>query len=275
MEAIFELTDLTYRYLGSWPALEGITLSIRPKEKVAVLGANGCGKSTLLHILDGLLFAQEGSATAFGCPLTEGNLEDGDFAREFRRRVGLVFQNPDVQLFSPTVREEVAFGPLQLGLSQEEVARRVGRTLEMLGLSAIAERHPYELSEGEKKKVAIASVLACDPEVMLLDEPTAGLDPKTQAWVVDWLVEMNGRGKTIVTATHDLTIVPDTADRIYILGEDHTLLAEGRPDELLKDEALLIKANLAHFHVHRHGRVAHAHPHRHVEEHHHQHQTED
>lgn len=263
-DLVFEIENAGYSYGDKVCALQDINMQIFAGEKIAILGANGSGKSTLLHILNCLVFPSAGTVKAFGRFLTEDTLNGGEFSREFRRRVGLVFQNPDVQLFSPTVFDEIAFGPTQLDFSEEEVTRRVNDILKVLDMDKIAQRNPYNLSEGEKKKVAIASVLSCNPEVLLLDEPTAGLDPRTQAWIVDSIVELNQAGKTIVTATHDLSIVPEIADRVYILGENHQVLAEGEPNKLLIDEDLLLKANLAHFHVHRHGAVAHAHRHRHL-----------
>lgn len=271
-DLVFEIENISYLYADKIRALQNVSMRIFEGEKIAILGANGSGKSSLLHVLNCLVFPSAGTVKAFGHPLTEDNLNGEEFSREFRRRVGLVFQNPDVQLFSPTVFDEVAFGPIQLDLSHDEATRRVNDVLEALDIDKIAQRNPYNLSGGEKKKVAIASVLSCNPEVLLLDEPTAGLDPRTQAWVVDSIVELNRAGKTIITATHDLSIVSEIADRIYILGENHQVLAEGKPDKLLVDEELLIKANLAHFHVHRHGAVAHAHRHRHLtHEHEHRH----
>jgi cobalt/nickel transport system ATP-binding protein len=271
-DLIFEIKNVGYLYTDKVRALQGVSMKVFQGEKIAILGANGSGKSTLLHVLNCLVFPSVGTVKAFGHFLTEDSLNGEQFSREFRRRVGLVFQNPDVQLFSPTVFDEIAFGPTQLDFSEEEVTRRVNDILKVLDIDKIAQRNPYNLSEGEKKKVAIASVLSYNPEVLLLDEPTAGLDPRTQAWIVDSIVELNLAGKTIITATHDLSIVPEIADRIYILGENHQVIAEGESDKLLVDEELLIRANLAHFHVHRHGAVAHAHRHRHlIHEHEHNH----
>lgn len=267
---VFEVKDIVYKYADGSPALDGVSFRAKAGEKMAILGANGSGKSTLLHILNGLYFPVSGSVHAFGRPLTEESLHDMSLAKEFRRCVGFVFQNPDIQLFSSTVWDEVAFGPLQLGLTDSEVDQRVNDVLEMLNLKKVANRHPYNLSGGEKKKVAIASVLACNPDVLLLDEPTAGLDPKTQAWVVDCIVGLNQAGKTIITATHDLGTVQETADRIYILGEEHKVIAEGNPAGLLQDEELLIRGNLTHYHVHRHGLLTHAHAHRHLAHDHHE-----
>ncbi|HEY1280375.1 MAG TPA: ABC transporter ATP-binding protein, partial [Acidimicrobiales bacterium] len=212
-DAVFAARDLRYSYLGRFPALDGVSLSIARGEKVALLGANGCGKSTLLKVLDGLLFADAGELRAFGELVTEDHLEDEQFSRAFRSRVGFIFQNSDAQVFSPTVREEIAFGPLNMGLDVSVVEHRVADTLAMLDIDALADRAPYQLSGGEKKRVAIASVLVMNPEVLLFDEPTANLDPRTAEWLTTLIEELAAAGKTIVHATHDLDSLDRLADR--------------------------------------------------------------
>jgi cobalt/nickel transport system ATP-binding protein len=245
-ELVFECRDLRYRYLDRFPALDGVSLDVRRGERVALLGPNGCGKSTLLKLLDGLIFPDSGTFTAFGQPVTEDNLEDEQFSRGFRSRVGFVFQNSDTQVFSPTVREEVAFGCLQLGLSTVETATRVDDVLAMLDIADLADRAPFQLSGGQKKRVAIASVLVMNPEVLLFDEPTAALDPRTQQWLIDLIVELGAADKTIVLATHDLDALDVLADRCLVFAEDHTITRTGTPDEILTDHDLLLRANLIH-----------------------------
>jgi len=261
--AIFEARDLTFAYPGGQAALEDIDLEIRAGERVAILGANGSGKSTLLKLLDGLYFATGGRLLAFGHPLTESWLEEEENAFAFRRRVGFVFQDADVQLFSPTVWEEVAFGPLQLGLPVSELKERVQRALAELHIERLAERPTYRLSGGERKRVALASVLVLEPEVLLLDEPTANLDPRTTGTLIELLGELHEQGRTIVVATHDLDTVPDIADRAYVLSEEHRLVGEGPLEELLRDRELLLASNLVHEHTHRHGNQVHVHEHWH------------
>ncbi len=243
---LLEATGLTFRYLGRFPALDDVSLRVAEGERVALLGANGCGKSTLLKVLDGLLFPDAGTYSAFGQAVTEDHLEDDQFSRGFRSRVGFIFQNSDAQVFSPTVREEIAFGPLNMGLDVDTVRQRVEDTLGMLDIADLAERAPYQLSGGEKKRVAIASVLVMNPEVLLFDEPTAALDPRTQQWLIELIVELNGAGKTVVLATHELDTLDLLADRCVVFSEDHRVAAEGTPEQILENRPLLLDVNLVH-----------------------------
>jgi len=241
---VFACRGLSFAYLGRFPALQAVSLDVLAGERLALLGANGCGKSTLLKVLDGLLFASAGTVEAFGSALTEDALEDEQFSRAFRSRVGFVFQNSDAQVFSSTVEEEVAFGCLQLGLAPAEAGSRVADALGVLGIARLAARSPFQLSGGEKKRVAIASVLVMSPEVWLFDEPTAGLDPRTQQWLAELLVTLNNTGKTVVLATHDLDLVADVATRCVVLNEEHEVAAIGPPAEILADRELMLRANL-------------------------------
>lgn len=265
-QPVFEVQGISYHYPGGQPALLDVSLDIPAGTKVAILGANGSGKSTLLKILDGLYFPSAGTLWAFGQEVSAASLEVPDVNFAFRRRVGLVFQDPDVQLFSPTVWEDVAFGPLQLGLSTEEVAERVQRALAFLRIEKLADRVPYGLSGGEKKKAALASVLVLEPEALLLDEPTASLDPRSQRALVDMILDWNEGGRTIITATHDLDVVAEIADLVFVFGEDRKIARVGPPDEILADTELLEANNLAHAHSHVHavaGIGEHSHPHLH------------
>lgn len=171
----FEIRNILYRY-NQVTALKDLSLRVNQRERVALLGANGSGKSTLLRVLAGLYFPERGEVRFHGEPLTEQRLQTDAFSLQFRRRVGLVFQNPDVQLFNPSVFEEIAFGPLQLRWPKEQIRRRVEEFMELMGIAHLKDRPPHRLSGGEKKRVALASVLILDPEVLLLDEPTAALD---------------------------------------------------------------------------------------------------
>ncbi len=268
--AVLALERVSFSWDGGAPALRDVTLAFAPGERVAVLGANGSGKSTLLRLLDGLVAPAAGTVRAFGEDLGEV-LDDDGRARAFRRRVGLVFQSPDAQLFSTTVREEMAFGPLQLGLAPGEVEGRIADLAAMMEIGHLLDRPPFRLSGGEKKKVAIASVLAVNPEVVLLDEPTGGLDPRSQSWLLDVLAGLHDAGKTLIAASNELDLVPAMADRIVVLDEQHGLAADGPIDAVLADRALLRRVNVVHEHEHRHGATWHSHPHHHAGEHRHGH----
>ena len=172
-------------------------------------------------------------------------IKDNEFRSYFRTKVGFVFQNSDVQLFSPTVYEEIAFGPLQLDVPPEEVKTRVEDVLDMMGITKLRDRSPHTLSGGEKKKVCIATVLVNNPDVLLLDEPTAGLDPRTQLWLVELLQELGRAGKTVITATHDLETIEQISKRAIVMGEDHGIKVDGDAEEVLDDFDLLLSCQLS------------------------------
>ena len=264
-EPLFRLRGVRYAYAGRQVALDGIDLDIRVGERLALLGANGSGKSTLLKLLDGIVAPSEGEMRALGREVAA--VAAGEDAFQFHREVGLVFQDPDIQLFSATVFDDVAFGPLQLGLSKEEVRERVDEALTAMEIAHLADRAPFELSGGEKKRAAIASVLSLRPQVILLDEPTASRDPRTWWLLVDLVARLGAAGRTLVTATHELDIVPIIADRVVVLGEDRRVLVDGSPAAILADRDLLLRANLIHEHLHEHAGVRHSHPHP-IDEHH-------
>ena len=263
---VFELKSVSYRY-DSVTALDQVSLTVERGTRVALLGANGSGKSTLLRVLDALYYPDSGEVLFHGETIPKERFEDDRFAFDFRRRVGLVFQNPDVQLFNPTVFDEVAFAPLQLRWGKEEVVRRVGDMLEQMEIAHLRDRPPHRLSGGEKKRVALASVLVLDPEVLLLDEPTAALDPRSQSQIIDLLIGWGDGSKTVIAATHDLGLVEDIADYCFVL-QNGKIASEGKPGEVIRNQALLERANLIHAHRHRHGPdKMHSHPHTHPHRH--------
>ncbi|HTZ11721.1 MAG TPA: ABC transporter ATP-binding protein [Candidatus Margulisiibacteriota bacterium] len=264
---LFELREVYYSYLGKFPALCALDLAIEEGSKVAFIGANGSGKSTLLAMLDALIFPSQGSIKAFGSKLNEGLLDDPAFSQFFRKKVGLLFQNPDVQLFCPTVKEDIVFGPLQLGFSPPEVEERLDKAVAALKIAHLLERSPHQLSIGEMRKVAIASVMAVDPDILLLDEPTAGLDPQTARDIIDFVLEANEKGKTIITATHDLHIVSEISDTVHVFGQEKKIIRSGPHAEILADEEFLRVHNLVHIHRHRHKDQMHTHPHLHLDHH--------
>lgn len=265
MPSAFELKNISFDYEGI-PAIRDLSLIIEHGERVALVGANGSGKSTLLRVLDGLYFPSAGVVSFDGEPLTEEKLRENGFGFAFRRRVAFVLQNPDAQLFNPTVFDEVAYAPLQLSWTRDEIQRRVKDVLSLMALDGLRDRAPYRLSGGEKKRVALASVVVLDPEILLLDEPTAALDPRSQGQVIDLIQQWKGTDKTIITATHQLDILEDVADRVIVL-DGGRLLASGTPVEILNQEELLLKANLIHAHRHSHGGVMHSHAHTHRHSH--------
>jgi cobalt/nickel transport system ATP-binding protein len=248
---------------GALRALDDVGLELRAGQVHALIGPNGSGESTLLKLLDGIIAPTEGTMRALGRDISA--VAAGEVAFRFHRAVGLVFQDPDVQLFSATVFDDVAFGPLQLGLSADDVRLRTQTALEQMDIVELAQRAPFELSGGEKKRAAIASVLSLEPSVLLLDEPTAALDPRTK-WVLVNLIRRLGEDRTIVTTTHELDIVPLIASRVIVLSEERRVLASGTPEAILGDRDLLIQANLIHEHLHGHGGALHSHVHSHEPE---------
>lgn len=228
---VLEVKGLSYTYPDGTPALREVSFALQAGETVGLIGPNGAGKSTLLLHLNGLLQGP-GEVWVGGLSLRNGSL------REIRRRVGLVFQDPDDQLFMPSVREDVAFGPLNLGLPQEEIEARVARALEQVGMGGAAHRSPHHLSFGERKRVALATVLAMEPDVLLLDEPTANLDPRARRQLLNLLPTLP---QTKLLATHDLEAVVELCGRVLLLDQGQ-LFADGAPQEILRD-ALLLEAH--------------------------------
>jgi cobalt/nickel transport system ATP-binding protein len=262
-EEIIRIDQVSYRYHGRIPALDQVSLSIGPGAKLAVIGSNGSGKSTLLQIICGLIHPEQGTVFFRDRPVSERTLRDKAFLKFFRERVGFVFQDPDVQLFCPTVLDELLYGPLQLDLDEKEALARAGEVMQMLKIEELRERPSYMLSGGEKKKVAIGAVLTMNPEVLLFDEPTNGLDPKTQVFLLELMLALNDAGKTIVISTHDLSLVAELEAQVAVLSEEHRLEKTGSAAEILTDEDLLLKVNLIHEHVHYHGQTVHTHIHSH------------
>lgn len=228
-----DVVDLEFTYPDGRKALHGVTLSVAPGEKVALVGPNGAGKSTLMLHLNGILEGK-GSINVAGLPLNKANLG------KIRASVGLVFQNPDDQLFSPTVFDDVAFGPLHMGLPEATVRRRVQDALAAVGMQGYIDRISHHLSIGEKKRIAIATVLSMQPEILVLDEPTAGLDPRARRQLINLLRELE---MTMLVSTHDMPMVTELFDRTIIM-EGGRVVAVGATSELLTDPALLQRHGL-------------------------------
>jgi cobalt/nickel transport system ATP-binding protein len=244
-----EVSNLTYRYHDGTEALSGITFSVAEGERVGLVGPNGAGKSTLLLHLNGLLPEHPRSPAAvkvFGKPVVEANLH------VIRREVGLLFQDPDDQIFCPTVWEDVAFGPQQLGLSGPELSARVTQAISRVGLSGFEERHPHHLSQGEKRRVCLAGLWACEPKVLALDEPTSNLDPRGRRELAALLASLP---TAQIMATHDLELVVETCSRVLVLDRGQ-IVAQGPTVELLNDEPLMLAHGLERPHI-----LRHLHPH--------------
>ena len=263
MEEIIKLKDINYAYFGKVPALCNINLSINRGELFCVIGQNGCGKSTLLNIINGLIFPDSGEFFYEDKLINEKTLKDNSFCNNFRRKFGYIFQTPDIQLFCPTVFDELLFAPLQMNLSLEEAEHRALETLSYVGIDNLKDRSVLSLSGGEKKKVAIASVLTINPEILLIDEPLAGLDPKTQTFFIEMLLELNHAGKTIIFTTHHLDLIDHLQPRVAVLSEEHNICKIGTASEILNDEDFLVSVNLIHEHTHKHGDEVHKHFHSH------------
>ena len=263
MESMIRLEKVSYTYYDKISALSDVTLEINKGDKVAIIGANGSGKSTLLQIMAGLKYPVAGRFLFEETGVSEESLRDKGFLRFFRENVGYVFQDSDIQLFCPTVLDELLYGPLQLEINEEEAMNRAFELMEMLNIEHLKDRPSYMLSGGEKKKVAIGSVLAMNPQILLLDEPTDGLDPKTQCFLVELMLALNESGKTLVIATHDLSLVDELQATVGVLSEEHRLEKIGSADDILRDTDLLLKVNLIHEHVHLHGKTKHTHLHSH------------
>jgi cobalt/nickel transport system ATP-binding protein len=256
---IFEVDSLAADLNGR-PVLRDLNFKIETGERIVLLGVNGCGKTTLLKMLNGLLEPTAGQIRYGGEALTAKTLGRPDFRRRFRSEVGLLFQNVDAMLFNPTVADEIAFGPRQLGAANVDAA--VDAQAAAFKLTDLLGRPPFELSGGEKKRVAMAAILAMNPRVLLLDEPTASLDPAWSGRLVDHLQHLTD--VTVLTSTHNLTVAEELGGRALLLAPGRAgLLFDGPTAELLANEQLLIESGLAHRHVHRHHGAEHAHYHLH------------
>ncbi len=234
-----ETKDLTYTYPDGTKALKKVNIQIKKGEKIAIMGPNGAGKSTLFSHFNGLTEPTSGHVEIDG----EKIIFERDELLKVRQKVGIVFQDPNDQLFAPTVKEDVAFGPMNLGLDYEEVEKRITESLEMVGMSGFEEKTPHHLSGGQQKRVAIAGIIAMRPDIMILDEPTAGLDPEGVDKVLDILNNLNEDGISIVISSHDIEMVNQFADKIFVLYNGE-IIAQGDKHQIFSDKELLKKAHL-------------------------------
>lgn len=242
---MIEIREVYYSYSGIC-ALNNINLRIEKGEAVAFMGPNGSGKSTLLKLINGIISPDSGIYRFNKEEITHKKLQDSKFAKRMHQKIGFVFQNSETQLFCSNVYDEIAFGPRQMGLNEEEVDKRVKDCLNLLNIQDFRDRAPYHLSGGEQRKVAIACVLSLNPEVLVLDEPMNGLDPRTQRWLVEFLIGLNKAGKTLITSTHNLELVQEISSRSILFDETHTIAADMPTGKLLEDTGLLKRVNLIH-----------------------------
>jgi len=236
---IIEAKNITYKYPDGTVALNNIDFSVEKGDIVALLGPNGAGKSTLFLHFNGILEPSEGEIFIDN-KLLKYNKKDLNAARQ---KVGIVFQNPDDQLFAPTVEEDIAFGPLNIGLSQEETQKRVKDSLKKVGMEGFEKKPPHHLSGGQKKRIAIAGILAMNPEIMILDEPTSGLDPKGASKILKLLYDLNSEGMTIIISTHDVDLVPIYAKKINVINNG-VIVKKGTPHEVFDEVNTIRDANL-------------------------------
>lgn len=237
MQPILQVRDLRFCYDSGVPALDGVSLDVYAGERIAVLGPNGAGKSTFFLCLNGVLTPESGQILLDGKPV------DRKMRKALCERVGIVFQNADDQIIASTVAAEVSFGPMNLRLPRDEVARRVDHALEYMDLQAFRARPPHDLSGGEKKRVSIADILAMESEVILLDEPAASLDPAGEERLERVLTRLSDEGRTLLISTHDVDFAFRWATRAVVFSEGH-ILADGTPQAVFEDAALLRQAHL-------------------------------
>ena len=223
MTPIINLSHISYNY-EEVSALNDISLEIYAGELIFFTGPNGCGKSTLFKLLNGLIFPTKGEYYFDNKKIDKNTLQDNIFAKNFHKRIGYIFQNPDVQLFTATVYDEIAFGPRQMNLDEEIIHQRVNELLIYLNIQHLQDRPPYHLSGGEQKKVALAAILALNPDILMIDEPLNGLDNKTRQWFKDFLIDFIKANKTILISTHEQELLSLPHSRIIKFNDEHTIL---------------------------------------------------
>jgi cobalt/nickel transport system ATP-binding protein len=223
MTPIINLSHISYNY-EEVSALNDISLEIYAGELIFFTGPNGCGKSTLFKLLNGLIFPTKGEYYFDNKKIDKNTLQDNIFAKNFHKRIGYIFQNPDVQLFNATVYDEIAFGPRQMNLNEEIIHQRINELLIYLNIQHLQDRPPYHLSDGEQKKVALAAILALNPDVLMIDEPLNGLDNKTRQWFKEFLMDFIKANKTILISTHEQELLSLPHSRIIKFNDKHTIL---------------------------------------------------
>jgi len=241
---MIHIKNVSYSYDDNICALKDIDLNVGHGEAVALIGVNGSGKSTIMKIINGLVSPDKGSYFFENEEITYKKLQNQKFSKAFHKKIGFVFQNSEVQLFCSNVYDEIAFGPRQMGMNEKEVQKRVEDTLKFLKIEELRNRQPYHLSGGEKKKVAIATVVALNPDVYIFDEPMNGLDPKTKRFLNEFMKAINKAGKTILCSTHDFEYIKGIFKRTVVFSKDHTIIRDGGYDEIMEDTVFLQKNNI-------------------------------
>jgi cobalt/nickel transport system ATP-binding protein len=238
------MKNIYYSYDSGATALKNVSLQINSGESVAFIGPNGSGKSTLMKLINGLVNPGSGSYSFEGLEITSKHLQNDLILKSFHKKIGFVFQNSEVQLFCSIVYEEIAFGIRQMGMPEEEVQKRVEDILKLLKIEHLKHRQPYHLSGGEKRKIAIASVLVMNPDVLVFDEPMNGLDPESKRFLRELMIKLNEAGKTILCSTHDFEYVKDVFKRVVVFSKDHTIIRDGGYKEIMEDNEFLFKNNI-------------------------------
>jgi ABC-type cobalt transport system, ATPase component len=240
---MIEVKDVYFKYKDT-QVLKDINVKIKEGESIALIGPNGSGKSTFLKLINGVVFPTQGTYCFNGDEINVKKLDNSNFSKFFHKKVGFIFQNSDAQLFCSNVYEEVAFGPRQMGLDEKEVDRRVCDCLKLLDIEDLKYREPYNLSGGEKKRTAIACVLSMNPEILVLDEPMNGIDPKGKKFLRELLIKLNLSGKTIICSTHDFQYVEGVFKRALVFSEDHSIVRDDNYDDVINDNDFLVKYNI-------------------------------
>ena len=240
---MINLKNISFTYKNKL-ALDNVNVHINEGEGIAIIGPNGSGKSTFLKLLNGIIFPDQGKYTFNKIEINEKYLKNSKNLKLFHKKLGFVFQNSDTQLFCPTVFEEITFGLMQMELPIKEVNERVNDCLGLLNIEKLREEHPYNLSGGEKKRVAIASVLAMNPDIITLDEPMNGIDPKGKRFLRDLLTNLNKSGKTIICATHDFEYIEGIFNRAIVFSEEHKIIRDDTYENIIKDEEFLRQYNI-------------------------------
>lgn len=238
-----DVKNVSYAY-NDILALDDISLHINSGESIAFIGPNGSGKSTFLKLINGIIFPDKGEYIFDGEKITEKKLQDDSFCKKFHKRIGFVFQNSEAQLFCSNVYDEIAFGPRQMRIGEEEINKRINDCMMLLDIMKLGSRQPYHLSGGEKKKVAIASTLVLNPDILVLDEPMNGLDPKTKRFIRELIINLNKAGKTILCSTHDFEYVKGVFKRAVVFSDSHRIVRDDDYDAVIKDTNFLYENNI-------------------------------